>query len=427
MEGINDMRGNMAKRISRPLASESKTVLLAIPQVGEVLPRTLSGVYRLAKERGWHLHTMVCTRDASGGLGFVRAPESGSLPDIFSLLKPDGVLDTLQIILPDEIRAAAHAAGMRSDPLVVHIGSPASTNGAVYVHGDPESFAKLALRELLQSGFRDFAYVPYSPGESWSVERGESFARFVTLSGRRFHPFPDAASAPGNVIDGNSRNALLHFLAALPKPCGVFAANDIVGEIVLNAARMLGFGVPGELAVVSVDDLAHICEATRPTLSSVRRDLEEEGRAAADLLDKWLDAPSRPPRPLAVPAVSLVRRASTQFSALQDERVSRSQEFIRNHACEEGFSPQDAIRTMFLSRSAAYNLFRSVTGRSILQEIHAVRIERAMEKLRTGLAPVAVAAECGYSSYLDFRRVFRRVVGMPVGAWTKGVFKGKMA
>lgn len=409
----------------RTAAPEPKTVLFAIRLVGEILPRIMSGVYRLAEARRWNLHTVVCTRDPDETLRFVRSPTSGSLADIFSLLKPDGVLDTQHIILPAEIRAAARAAGMRSVPPVVHLGEPEPAKGAVYVHGDPESFAKLALRELLQSGFRDFAYVPHSANAPWSVVRGEAFGRLVKLSGRRFHQCPVAAAASERGAGDDFHGEVSRFLEALPKPCGIFAANDIVGEIVLNAAHALGLGVPGEIAVVAVDDLAHVCEATRPTLSSVRRDLEEEGRAAADLLDKWLDAPSRPPRPLAVPAVSLVRRASTQFSALHDERVSRAQEFIRNHACEDGFSPLDAIRTMFLSRSAADHLFRRVAGRPILQEIHAVRIERAMEKLRAGMAPDVVAAECGYSSYLDFRRVFRRVVGIPVGAWTKAALKSK--
>ena len=52
----------------------------------------------------------------------------------------------------------------------------------------------------------------------------------------------------------------------------------------LLAARRLGIGVPDELAVVGVDDNAEICDNTRPMLSSVRRDLEGEGRAAAELL-----------------------------------------------------------------------------------------------------------------------------------------------
>ncbi len=412
----------MTETATTGIHTDVKTVLLVAPLVGNILPRIMSGVYRLAESRRWNLHSLICNRDPAGDLVFLRPPGASSLAEIFALLKPDGVLDVLHIIPPADIRAAARAAGMRAMPPVVHIGEPESAKGAVYVHGDPESFAGFAMRELLQSGFHDFAYVSFSPNKPWSAVRGEAFARLVSLSGRRFHAFPNAEPESGRPSD-DFVGAVSRFLASMPRPCGIFAANDAVGEVVLNAAHALGIGVPGEIAVVSVDDLAHICDATRPTLSSVRRDLEAEGRAAAELLDKWLDAPSRAPRPRAIPAVSLVRRVSTQFSALRDERVSRAQEFIRLHACEEGFAPLDAIRTMFLSRSAADRIFRRVAGRPILREIHAVRIERAMERLRAGIPPDAVAAECGYSSYLDFRRVFRRVVGKPVGAWTKVALK----
>ena len=393
-----------------------KTVLMASPLVGEILPRIMAGALRAAASRHWRLHPVVCTRYASGALVFERSPGGGSLDDIFALLKPDGVIDILDALHADELRRASAAAQMRPGPAVVHLGEPVASNGAPDAYGDPESFARLALQELLRSGFEDYAYVPFLPEPAWSRARGSAFAKLVTVAGKRFHAFPSALRASR---ESNPSALIAPFLASLPKPCGIFAANDTMGEMVLNAADGAGMDVPGGIAVVSVDDIAHICDFTHPTLSSVRRDLEGEGRAAVELLADFMERPRLKIAPRAVPAESIVHRASTRFSALRDRRVARAQEFIRLHACESGFRPFLAVRETGLSRSAGDRLFKAVAGRSALQEMHAVRIARAKEKLRAGMQTDIVASECGYASTLDFRRVFRRVVGEPVGAWTR--------
>ena len=72
---------------------------------------------------------------------------------------------------------------------------------------------------------------------------------------------------------------------------------------------------------------------------------------------------------------------------------------------------------MGISRALADRLFRSVVGHTILEEIHAVRLTRAKELLVAGTQSDIGAAECGYASYDDFRRVFRRRVGTTARQW----------
>ena len=108
-------------------------------------------------------------------------------------------------------------------------------------------------------------------------------------------------------------------------------------------------------------------------------------------------------------------RASTRF--VRDRRVAQSLEFIRLHACTEKFGPRDVVREMGVSRALADRLFRSVLGHTLLEEIHAVRLARAKVLLSAGTQPDLVAAECGYASYDDFRRVFRRRVGTTARQW----------
>jgi LacI family transcriptional regulator len=176
--------------------------------------------------------------------------------------------------------------------------------------------------------------------------------------------------------------------------------------------------VPQDVAIVGVDNIEFICEGTSPTLSSISRNWQGEGSAAAELLEEWMLDPGRRPPSRAVSALHVVRRASTFFAA--DRRVARAMEFIRLHACDEDFGPRDVVREMGCSRTLADTLFRKVGGHSILDEIHGVRLARAKELLLLGKSADFVAAACGYASYDDFCRVFKRRVGSTVRKWTLG-------
>ena len=419
-------------RIFDQMAENARTIVLLTPLVGNILPRMVTGIQRVANDRNWNLFTVVCHRNDNGFLTFERSPGGGTLDELFSLLSPSGAIVALDAVKSSEMLAAVRSAGISSRFPVVHLGEPQKSVGAVYAHGDAKSFAEMALRELLLSGFDDFAYAPFEHDLPWNRVRGESFARLVALAGKRFHAFPFAAKTTSGQQQGkltqNRRNDILsqtdrfvEWIAALPKPCGIFAANDTAGESVLLACERLGLDVPGRIAVVGVDDIDYICNHTRPTLSSIRRDLEGEGRAASELLAWLLAHPGSRPKPRAVPAIALVRRSSTRFSRMRDKRVADAEEWIRLHACEEGVGPRDVVRQMGVSRTTADRLFRAVAHRTMLDEIRSVRIERAQEKIRAGVPYDLAAAECGFSSTLDFRRTFRQLVGMPVVKWTKTI------
>ncbi len=427
---FDDLHGVLARggvlpgeaRCLGPGRRSPKTVLMLSPPGGDVLPRMLAGTLRVAYARHWDFYPVTCSRSADGVLRFERSPGGGTLKELFSLLRPDGVIISLDAVSPAMLQAAAREAGFHKRIPVVHLGEPRdSSYKAVYAYGDAKSFAENALRELLRLGFEDFAFAPFPHDHPWNRSRGEAFAHLVALAGKRFHEGPPVV--PGSDIATRQAMAdlLEPWLVSLPRPCGIFAANDVTGETVLRVARRHMLEVPGEIAVVGVDDNVNICDYTHPTLSSVRRDLEGEGRAAAELLAEWMAHPSRPPKPRAVPAVSVVRRFSTRLSWQRDRRVARAQEWIRTHACDLGLAPPDVVHEMGVSRTTADRLFRTVAERTILEEIQAVRIARAKEKLRTGKTPDIVAVECGFASTLDFRRVFRKIVGVPVGRWAKSV------
>ena len=363
--------------------------------------------------RGWEFFSAEAYYSSDGAVRLARASKSAeSLSALVSLLKPDGMVVWTDPLSGDEIRGSVGPdipvvfAEMTPEPAE----KPSGPTG--YVYSDPGAVAAIAARTLLSSGWDDFAYVRNSGSTQWCRERQAAFERCIALAGRRFRFFarPDAPAGSAAAAE-----ALGRWLSALPKPCGIFAANDVTGEEVLAACAERGIRVPEQLAVIGMDNIPYICESTSPTLSSIATDLTVEGRETADMIVKMVENRVRGCLVRTVPPLGPVRRASTGFA--RDRRLAAAREFIRLNAQHEGFGPRDVVREMGVSRTLADKIFRTFAGHTILDEIHDVRLSRARELLAAGKSLVFVASACGYASCDDFRRVFRRRIGVTARKW----------
>ena len=208
------------------------------------------------------------------------------------------------------------------------------------------------------------------------------------------------------------------WLRALPKPCGLLAANDISGDLVLQACRMERLGVPEQIAVIGIDNDELVCAHTTPTLSSVRADFEQSGYLAAKLLDDIASGRAAAPCEVHFGATDIVRRNSTRKFARRDDAVRRVLELIRARACE-GLSAAEVCKEIGGSRRQAEARFRAFANRSIGQEIAAVRVERAKSLLiKRSMAIGAIAGACGYESDSALRRAFKKATGLSLRDWS---------
>ena len=405
----------MAKSVWQNRRHVPMTVLfLSISTIGPSLSRA-RGVRLHAERANWKLQTLeFCQKSTAPTYRFVRSPGGSDLASVLDFWKPDGCIVDCDAIIPIPPAWFGAIPVVYIDPGRADLGSSVPV-----VRSDGQAIARAAARELLLSGFREFAFVdmPGRPTPDWSRRRGDAFRGLVEDSGAQCaHRLSVAASAKNIAA---LRDALLDWLPTLPRPCGIFAANDIVGETVLAACGKLGLRVPDEMAVVAVDNLEIICENTQPTLSSVELDLVGAGAVAAAWLDERMRKPSSPVGATRLyGAAGVVRRGSTLFLRNGDRRVLRAVEYIRRHACD-GAIPADVFREMGISRAMANRVFRRATGHTILDEILAVRLDRAKGLLARGTGIAAVSDQCGFGSLANFRLAFRRRVGTPVGAWTR--------
>ncbi len=388
----------MAKR--PPIATAACPCVLVLRiAVDESSVRLMKGIRRYADMAGWTL-LRIDYRDILDGL--------------VDLWRPVGVLADAGL----SAETLSEVPRLNGIPVVFCDSSPDAVGAgqapSAYVSSDAEAVAGAAFDELVRQGFGHFAYVPFvaDPCRAWSVRRGDVFARRARAHGATFSRF----SVPTTTAAQRMR-ALRTWLTALPRPCGVFAANDVVSECVRSICLAEGIGIPEEIALVGVDNRRDICESGDPTLTSVEQDFESCGYLSAQTLDRLLAGEDIRGQSLTFGVAQVVRRASTQRLPVCDGRVMRALEFIRRHATDR-ITSADVIAVMGCRRSCAYQRFRACLGHTILEEIRSRRIARVKELLRGGDHDLASLPDyCGFSSLVDLRRVFKAETGRTLTQW----------
>ena len=272
-----------------------------------------------------------------------------------------------------------------------------------YVTFDEKAVAETAARHLLSLDMVSYAYVPPSTDEQWSRARERHFVHILGLNGygvaSYVHP-RGRLSAPKRLAH------LADWLANLPRPVGVFAANDAVAVEIVAACDHRHLAIPQESAVLCVDDDETACETLRPTLSSIATDVASIRDASLRLLKQILSGTPPANRHVTVKPLGVVRRASTLRIQKSDPAVLAACELIRQKACE-GLKARDVAATFRCGRRMAEIRFRAALGHSILDEIRSVRRTRAkmaLSPFRTQLRD-EVAALCGYSSWSSVHRL----------------------
>ena len=336
-------------------------------------------------------------------------------PDVRRLLsfwKPRGAIVDASGA-PDRLRAADFG-GL---PFVVM--TPGADlpgrRGIPSVKSDSEEIARLALGEILAGNPASILFVDWFEPREWAAVKRERARGIAALHGL---PFAVVSPAPADARDPSRLDRrIAAAVAALPCPCGVFAVTDTVGAVALSALGRLGLDIPGDAAVVAVDDDPEVCENCVPTLTSVRPDFHRLGFAAGALLRERIGGAA--PRSVVVPPAGVVRRASTHALRRPDRKVAEAVERIRLRACE-GVRPAEIAAILGGTRRSAELRFKAATGRTIGAEILERRLAAACDLLKAGRNSVAaVAGFCGWNGDVAFRKAFKSRFGVPPLRWAR--------
>ena len=294
---------------------------------------------------------------------------------------------------------------------------------------DDRAVAALAAEHLQERGFRHYAFCGFV-GANYSDIRSHWFAERVGQFGCNCLTYrPTRSVRAASTIELERREQLFeadltHWLAALPKPVGIMACNDIRGQQVMNACRRLGLLVPDEVAVVGVDNDEVLCELSNPPLTSVAPDTVRIGYEAATLLDHLMRGGKPTSQHHLVPPLGVITRRSTDVLAISDSAIASVLRFIREHACE-GIHVADLVRVAALSRSVLERRFAGRVGRSLKAEILRVQLSRAQQLLReTDQSLSDIAERSGFKHPEYFSALFRLKVGVTPGRYRRNAQEG---
>ncbi|MEU4791646.1 substrate-binding domain-containing protein [Micromonospora tulbaghiae] len=184
----------------------------------------------------------------------------------------------------------------RDIPTVTVDGS--RTTGARVLGIDQHEAGRLATQHLLDLGHRQVWHVA-GPDE-WieARQRRQGWQSCLAAAGIDAPPPLEGDWSPES---GHRQGQIL---AMIPEVTAIFVASDEMAFGVVRALRERGRAVPGDVSIVSVDDI-ELAAYCHPPLTTVRQDFYHSGAAAVALLLGTEDAGESAAQP------SLIVRAST--------------------------------------------------------------------------------------------------------------------
>ena len=317
-----------------------------------------------------------------------------------------------------EFTATVEAADV---PTVV-LDSPAlyskNNRRIAFVTSDSEAIGITGAEFLIKQGFTNFGYVPDTRCWDWSEQRGEAFSASLKSQGYDCISY-ECINAKGAGDWNKEQRNLAKWLQELPKPTALLAARDGRARQIIETCQASGLNVPGDIAVLGVDNEEVLCENTLPPLASIQPAFDEGGDQAAALLEGMMRGTLKKPQTISYGVKQVILRESGRSSRAIDRRLLRGLEFIRLNA-SEAIGVSDVARHMGVSRRLAEMLFRQNLERSILDEIGQARLSRLENFLLETTLPIGqISLMCGYQTEMHAKRVFKKNHGITMSQFRR--------
>ncbi len=307
---------------------------------------------------------------------------------------------------------------------VVDVSAARQVPNIPWVETNDRAISQLAYTHFRERGFENFAFC----GEKnfqWSIHRRDAFQELVVGDGYECHVFECDRYESGSVSPYRERSELAKWILSLPRPIGVFACYDIKAQQILDICREHQVKVPGELALLGVDNDELLCDLCTPPLSSIIPAAYQTGREAASLLDLMMSGEPVEKVARLIDPIGVATRQSTDVLAISDPDISAALRFIRDHCCD-GINVQDVLKIVPFSRRAFETRFKEMMGRTPHQEITRRRIERVRELLtETDFSLEQIARRTGFQNQEYMSVAFRKAVNMPPATFRRDVLKNK--
>ena len=277
------------------------------------------------------------------------------------------------------------------------------------VRSDDLRAGREGTRHLLSLGaMRTYGYIPaQNPNARWTRLRAEGMRTTLAESGLK------------PIVFNPAECSLEEWLDAMPKPAAVMTASDDIASKALVLCHKLKIAVPQQIVLIGHDNDALICDNCRPRLSSVLIGHEEEGFAAAKMLNRMMRRPDRPVRDILIAPKGVVVRETTRPVSPAARMIDRALVYIRENAAS-GIGVDDVARHLNVSRRLLYLRFGELLGKTVLDVIAERRIELLKTRLSSSKEPIAsMSLACGFKTANHAKRAFRAATGLTMRDWRR--------
>ncbi|MCB1123060.1 MAG: DNA-binding transcriptional regulator [Verrucomicrobiae bacterium] len=299
----------------------------------------------------------------------------------------------------------------------IELRSPKLCPGLPFCGMNNQRLGTLVAKHFLNRGYRKFAAYTLDI-EPFFRERISNYRRTLAGEGHACDALPaEEDGHPGDWEKNQER--LVNWLLGLPKPVGIFAANDQLGVRLLDACQRAGLHVPEEIAVVGAENEVTLCEFASPTLTSVAFNGREVGYQAAEALDRLMSGQSLKEREMLIESPGIVTRESSDDLVIEDLLIRDAVKLIRERALD-GTNVNDVCRILHVSRSTLERRMKQALGRPPKAELLRIRfkeVERLLQE--TDLTIEAISDQTGFAHCHYMQNHFKRRYGLTPGEFRK--------
>lgn len=286
-----------------------------------------------------------------------------------------------------------------------------------FVGMDNRHVGEVVAEHFLNRGYRHFAAYTLDT-ETFFQERSENFVGTLESRGHSCALLPSKGDRSQRDWEKSQRR-LVDWLSSLPKPVGIFAANDQLGVRLLDACQRAGIAVPEEVAVVGAENEETLCEFTTPPLTSVQFDGRLVGYRAAATLDILMSGGRDVPEEILVEPRGIVVRGSSDDLVINDHLVAHAVRLIRENA-GRGVTVGKICRRLNISRSTLERRMSASLDRTPKAEILRVRFQEVERLLRdTDLTIETIADQTGFAHCHYLQTAFKERLGRTPGEYRR--------
>ena len=292
--------------------------------------------------------------------------------------------------------------------------------GTISVGANHIACGQLAVRYFISHRMVNFAFCGWE-GLRFSMAREDAFTRMVEHCKYPCHVYRSPRRTMKEYIESSVQRerlmlpsdevAIGRWLKSLPKPVGVFCANDLRAWQVNAICGKIGIAVPGQVAILGADNDSVPCLFSNPTLSSVDTDTFGTGYRAAETLHSILSGESVPASRLLVEPLGVESRDSTAVYPVEPPWLADALAYIRGNVSKRLLA-SDVAAHVGKCYVLVEKLFKNKLNTTIQKEIMSSRLEVAQHLLATTHRSLAETAKLsGFGSVQYFCLCFQKAFG----------------